>query len=394
MTARKYIILYISFILLSSPMALLPAGDLSSSSNGSGRNDVAQVLMGLIGADRDARQREVNEHIEDSLKDIREQNKAILDALGRGQSAGINQNGAAQAQQQNAQGMSVPASSQAVYTPSLFARFSRGWSNGWQTKSSDTYADHFGKVVSRGFDRGLQNAVNKVAENTLYEVLKGIPFAVKRSTVLMAAYTYKFSFGSHGVTSASLSRISKRVHLLCSPFTVLSAGSLDKKRRLDNIAGQNDLVTESNWHMVQIELVRELEHAIMYLKKALPCYNVALNSYAPEGLRIKMARILQTLSAKDNEQIAFYILRTICYLEKLVEQIKSFHSFDDAQQKHEQTKRWLQWTMDSFKVVSEFIEDDSSSRVRATFPTVSSPNSSNSVQNTELLNAIGMLGNA
>jgi hypothetical protein len=272
--------------------------------------------------------------------------------------------------------------------------FGQGWVNGWKqpfynpSAGQERYAEYLGDMLGRGFDRGLRKTTEKVQEQALHEIFKVIPFAVKKTTALMAAYAYRFSFGSNGLTNASLARISRRIHLLCSPFTVLSAGSLDKKRRLDNISmDQNALVTESNWQMVQIELIRELEHAIMYLKKALPCYNVAFSNHADCGLRVKLARIVQGFSAQDNEQISFYTVRTICYLEKLIEQIKGFHSFDDAQQKHDQTKRWLQWTVDSFKVVGEFLSEDSSSRNRAQFPVISS-SSSNQAQSNDLLNAL------
>lgn len=233
--------------------------------------------------------------------------------------------------------------------------------------------------VKEGFKQALSSTTREVASNSL----RFIPNAITKIGGFMASFLYKLAFNSKGLTAADLANMSGRIHSLCVPFTTLSAGNLDKKRRAALIAQEQQptALQDDNWVVVQSELIKELKHAILYLKKVLPCYN--LTYMQNSTFKRQLAGFLHSFSTEDRDQISFYILRTINYLDKLIELIDGFHSFEEAQQKYEETKRWLAWICGSFEQISLFLDDNNTGSTtntkygsnRVTFPKINTQSS-------------------
>ncbi|MBA3954313.1 hypothetical protein H0X48_03295 [Candidatus Dependentiae bacterium] len=379
MASRKYFLLYISFMFLSAPPLLFAGGDRSGNSNGSdstsvGKTDYERKFKKVSKKDKKRR------HERDALK---------MQLLMAQYAAGS----------QGAPAFSSAGSGQPVVTSS-FGSFKKGLAKSWKgsafnlVSKDDTFTEHIGNIVGQSIDKAAKHALSKVFENIFHELIRDFPQLISKPRALIGAYAYKIAFGSNGLTAETLGRKSKHIQFLCSPYTVLSAGSLDKKRRLDNmVQDQNDLSVESNWKVAQAKLIRALEHEVAYLRKALPCYDEVFSNYSRSGLRIRLARAMQATSVTDNGDIGFNIQETIKDLLELIQQFKSFRSFDDAQQKHQQTKLYLQWTLESFKVVGELIQESSPSGKRVAFPTISSSNSLSSGLNNDILKALEGQGN-
>lgn len=217
-----------------------------------------------------------------------------------------------------------------------------------------------GHAISRGWNQ----AVYAISAQTFSELLKGIPDGMKKFTAFLGAYAYKLSFGSRGLTWNSLAKINNRIHALCLPLTGAPAGVRDRQRRGDLIGGaeQGVSLAENNWQMFQAVVLRELEHAQNYLKEALPCYDLMYLNAAPQGLKIKLARVVQACSLQDNKQVSFYSGQALDCLAKLIKLVQEFKSFDEAQQKYEQTKRWLSLTCNTFEQIALILDGENTQR--------------------------------
>jgi hypothetical protein len=224
-------------------------------------------------------------------------------------------------------------------------------------------------ITTIGIKQGLQNALLDTTKSTAVHILKPIPQGAASFIAFIAAHIYRLSFGSRGLTWNDLAKVSNLIYSRCLPFTSVSAGSFDKKRR-GELVGQDQqlLPQDTSWQEVQEALVQELYHAITFLRKALPCYDLNQAQNPSNGLKHIFARIIQSWSSQNNEQVSFYIIRTMFYIDKLIETIKSFRSFEEAQQKYEVTRRWLNYTCSSFEQVAFFLDNDEAGQSRKGIP--------------------------
>ncbi len=228
----------------------------------------------------------------------------------------------------------------------------------------------------------LQSVINNTNQTT--SVFLGlIPANIKHLSTLLGAYLYRMAFGSAGLGWNSLAKINNRICTFCLPFTKVSAGTRDKKRRAELVdMGQTGLqvteLTENNWQVVQLELIKELYHAIEFLKRSTGSYDKSYEDASYFSLRFQLGRMLHAFAPHDNIEVCFYIERTVCYLEKLIELIRSVNSFEDVEQRSEYINRWLGWTCNSFEQVALLLEGENVSRMnKLTFtkPTMQSGSS-------------------
>ena len=191
------------------------------------------------------------------------------------------------------------------------------------------------KELQYGFMRGISR---KVANST--DSVLALPFEfIARLYNLSATYLFRFTFGSNGLTWNNVAHINNRLYSLCQPLTLANFLTMDKKRRSQLISQEEDGKDESvdpTWQKVQDDLLEELRHTITTLQTAVTCYD-ADNPHV--GI---LASCVLALSPHDTAEISFYLKRAIGYIESLMELISSFHSFEEAQQQHEQTKRQTQ----------------------------------------------------
>ena len=221
-----------------------------------------------------------------------------------------------------------------------------------------------GSPTGHAVSRGWNQAVFTVSVQSFGELLKSIPDSMKKLSTFLAAYAYKLSFGSHGLTWNGLAKINNRIHTLCLPLTGAAAQTRDRQRRADLIGAEQTGVTftEHNWQVFQAYLLRELQHAQEYLKQALPCYDLTFLDTAPKGLKIKLARFIQACSLQDNRQVSFYSTQALNCLAQLKKLVQEFKSLDQAQQNHEQTKRWLSLTCNTFEQIALILEGENTQR--------------------------------
>lgn len=231
--------------------------------------------------------------------------------------------------------------------------------NGNTYRLSKVTKKNFLQVTADGMKGGLLEGIISTTRSVVEEVLRPVPSTVVNFGSLIKSYLYRMSFGSPTLTCADLAKINNLIYNRCSPFASISAGNMDARRRGILIKQDQDQVfsQDEEWDDIQESLIRELSHGITFLKNALPHYDLKYLQTANGGLRSKLARMLHSFSLQYNEQISFYMLRTIFYIDKLIELFSSFNSLEEAQQKYELTKRWLSWTCNSFEQIALFLED-------------------------------------
>lgn len=232
------------------------------------------------------------------------------------------------------------------------------------------------EVFTYSVKNGMRRGISDTAKDVVYNTLRFLPEGMGRFGQFIASCIYRLSFGSKGLMASDLAKMSNRIYAFCSPFTNIPLGSMDKKRRAALIQSgyENNIESDPNWIAVQSELINELKHAISYLKKNLPCYNLL---YLPErGIRFQLARLVHAFTTEDSDQISFYIVRTISYISKLIELFEQCKREDEAYQKHDEIKRWLSWICNSFEQIALFLENEKS-RAIAGRPNFSRVNLSN-----------------
>lgn len=220
----------------------------------------------------------------------------------------------------------------------------------------------FSKVLKYSLKSGIKNGISSTTRDVVSNSLKFIPGGISKFGNFLGAMLYKLSFGSRGLSVSDLAKINNRIYNLCLPFANVSAGSMDKKRRASLIDQDQSGITlnDENWKAVQTELINELEHAVYYLEKSIPCYDLNKLKCSMLSPKLFLAKVVHALSNEDHEEINYYIIRAVTYLNKLIEQINSFTSFEDTQNKCEDTKRWLSWTLNSFEQIALFLDDNAS----------------------------------
>lgn len=218
------------------------------------------------------------------------------------------------------------------------------------------------EVFNSGIKNGIKQGISETTREVIASLFRFLPSGIKRLGHLFAAITYKYAFGASPLTASVLMRMSNRIHYLINPFTILSVGKMDKKRRATLIKEEQEKQTEynQNWIYIKTELLLELEHAIKFLQRSLACYDLFCFNVINNGLKYKLAKLIYSFSVEDCVQISFYINRTVTYITKLVELFKSFKSEEEAFKNYEEIKRWLGWVCHSFEQISLFLEDNGS----------------------------------
>lgn len=218
--------------------------------------------------------------------------------------------------------------------------------------------------------QGLLSSIAKTLNTTSANTLGAVPEAVKKINSMIAGYIYKVAYGSRGLTWNSLALMNNRICTLVGPLTQVSLGSFTKKKRAQFIeqedSNEDELVVDEYWKAIQVNLIKELEHIKVNLNRVLPCYS--LNHYNIQyqsGFRNKIAYILHALSLTDNNQVAYYINKNMHYITLMIEFFKKAQSLEDVQQKHEELKRWISWTHESFQHIARLLESDNTEKPKA-----------------------------
>lgn len=244
-------------------------------------------------------------------------------------------------------------------------------------KETLSFEERLLKELQYGFMRGISR---KVANST--DSVLALPFEfIARLYNLSATYLFRFTFGSNGLTWNNVAHINNRLYSLCHPLTLANFLTMDKKRRSQLISQEEDGKEESvdpTWQKVQEDLLEELRHIITTLQTAVICYD-AENPDA--GI---LASCVLALSPHDTKEISFYLKRAIGYIESLMELISSFHSFEEAQQQHEQTKRRLSFVCTTLEYIAQCIDPEGAIN-RTGRIAFSKIGGSNSNQNSSLL---------
>lgn len=217
-----------------------------------------------------------------------------------------------------------------------------------------------------GVDRGISRTGANFAESIFTLPIKYFPTLIGGSTSLLGIYLYKLAFGSLGLSWNGLAKMNNRVYTLCKPFTFVPAGNTVKKQRLKNLEGQLDdlkeipasILNENNWTAYQEALIQELEHTVNFLKRTANSYNKSYMTESYFSLKFQLGRIVHAFSSHDNDEVCFYIERTISYLEKIIELLKNIGSFEEIESKVDQFKRWLMLTNTAFEHVALMLVGD------------------------------------
>lgn len=225
-----------------------------------------------------------------------------------------------------------------------------------------SFSGMFRNAVQEGVENGISDAVQGTVYSVLTTPLKAIQQNVNGFFGLIGLYLYRVAFGSLGLSWSTLAKLNNRIYTLCIPFTGPSAGDTVKKRRAELIAGDTEEVTENNWLPVKEDLIKELEHAIAFLKRSSNSYNKSYQDYCIINPKYYINRIMHAFAPHDNEEVCFYIDRTINYLEKLIESIKAINNFEEIEQKAMQIKRWLTWSCNSFEQIALILQAEGGAR--------------------------------
>lgn len=214
-------------------------------------------------------------------------------------------------------------------------------------------------AIRNGYLDGMRQAVREVSGNFFLTVGSSL----KRLKFLLYSYVHRLAYNNRPLHVPDLLRISKHIYTLCLPFAKFSPGNMNRERRAQAFLSPQDLLgeetpLEDNWQELRTQLVAELNYAIAYLKRALPAHSIEYLNAAPGGLQEKLALMLSSLSVYDDLSVSFYIVRAMTYLDNLIRLLNSFNSLEEAQQKFEETQRWLNYVVQSFEQISHFLEPE------------------------------------
>ncbi len=249
------------------------------------------------------------------------------------------------------------------------------------SESDKTRNEKLEKRLLRELENGFLRGISRNVANSTDSVL-ALPFKfIARLYNLSTLYLFRFTFGSNGLTWNTVAHINNRIYSLCQPLTQANFLTMDKKRRSHLISQEEDGTEESvdpAWQKVQDDLLAELRHTIATLQTAVNCYD-AENPQA--GF---LASCVLALSPHDTTEVSFYLKRAVWYIKSLMELIASFHSFEEAQQQHEQTKRRLSFVCTTLECIAQCIDPEGAIN-RTGRITFSKIGGSNSNQNSSLL---------
>jgi hypothetical protein len=230
-----------------------------------------------------------------------------------------------------------------------------------ELEKRSSFIESMKSALKLGVTKGVEDAVIQTAHTILTSPLRNLQTNVNGFFGLLGLYLYKLAFGSLGLSWNTLAKLNNRIYALCSPFTGALAEAKDRKRRgeLTGIDADSSLVlTESSWVIVRDELLKEIEHAIGFLKRYSSSYNQSYQEASYLSFKFHIGRLMHAFAPHDNEEVCFYIDRAVRYLEQLIEIIKTVNSFEEVEQKSNYIKRWLGWACASMEQIALILEGE------------------------------------
>jgi len=215
-------------------------------------------------------------------------------------------------------------------------------------------------AIRNGYLDAVRQSVTQISGG----LLKAIFGSLSRARLLFASYLHKMAYRSNPLQVNDLMHISRHIYTLCLPYAKFSPANMNRDRRAQAFQ-PDDLdskFSSTNWPIIQKELISELQYGINYLKRALPAHNIEYLNAAPGGLQEKLANLLNAFSVHDDLSVSFYLVRTMVYINNLIELIKTFRSLEEAQQNFEETHRWLSCIVQSFDQAAHFLDPEITSR--------------------------------
>ncbi len=254
------------------------------------------------------------------------------------------------------------------------------------------------KSFDEVFRESLKQGTLKSMVKTTYQVLDSsfsvIPKGINKTFLMFSSLIYRFAFKSKGLIKADLARISNRIRAVCQPFTNLSLGNLDKKRRAALISkdqleeNPDDKKTNDQaraWTFMQKQIIAELEYGITYLNKNRGCYDLEYLNITQMSLRYQLARLIQASSPEDFDHILFYIKQAKRYLKQMILIIKDCKCEEQVYERHEEMKRCLGFAIGAFEQIGFFTDVSKSKESTSSFKGVSNLNSDSSMPGLESL---------
>lgn len=196
-------------------------------------------------------------------------------------------------------------------------------------------------VVLLGIKSGIYDGIQSITSETISYPLSAIRTLIELNNRLFWQLVHRLSFGANKLSCRNLMLINNHIYTLCMPFL-----------HLRQVMKSETAFYDQNWDIVKESLVSELRHAYFYTKKALPCYSPVYltKNYKPNTF----TRLIYSF-CENNEQIAFYITRTIFYIDNLIRHIESLKTYQDSLDQIQETRRWLSWVCESFEQTSRFL---------------------------------------
>jgi hypothetical protein len=235
-----------------------------------------------------------------------------------------------------------------------------------------TFTDMVKGALQSGLEEGVRGTIKHVATTVLTSPFKNLQSNMHGFFGLLGLYMYKLAFGSLGLSWSTLAKLNNRIYNICSPFTSAQLEIKDRKRRAEltgSVEGpvggspvENSVSVENNWLSVKEELLKELEHAIDFLKRSSNAYNGSYKNYSFLNPKFHVGHLVHSFAPHDNQEVCFYIDRSIQYIGKLIGIVQALNSFEEVEQKSGQIKRWLAWTCGSLEQIALFLEGDGAAK--------------------------------
>lgn len=200
----------------------------------------------------------------------------------------------------------------------------------------------FANAAILGIKAGVSDAIQFTTKEAISYPLSGIRHVIAFSNSVFWQIIYKISFGANKLNCTTLMLINNHIYTLCAPFAQIKKNKFIDKHN-----------NAKEWDILKVALISELKHACFYIKKALPCYSPLYLQKKHKGN--PLTNIFYSFR-ENNEQISFYMVRTIFYIENLILHIQSLENYSDVIQKSAETRQWLSWVCESFEQTGKFLD--------------------------------------
>lgn len=191
-----------------------------------------------------------------------------------------------------------------------------------------------------GIKAGISDGIQATTSEAISYPLSALHDLIVFTNSLFWQVTYRLSFGANKLNCRNLMLINNHIYTLCTPFIQVKQANI----RTD--------VYDQNWEIIKESLISELRHAYFYVKKALPCYSPL---YLQKDYKRNVLTSLFYSFCENNEQVTFYMIRTIFYIDNLIKHIESLKTYQDSVDNIKETRRWLSWVCESFEQTSKFL---------------------------------------